>query len=230
MGEQQKRNGQLPAINPLMVQSYFDGELRSDELEALPHDALSETETWQALDELRRVVRTDYELACEPIDGYAMLDEILKKIDAEPKSEPLCAPQRRPLRARLIRWIPAMAGAALFLLSIPGLAGYFVNGNGNRHDTEPKTVVYINDSAAQAQFASQSETKARRAWLDDGAAQPHTVALPRPADNQLTIQELDFALRKLVERIETLEEANRKNIETGRTALDTGDAEGVHKM
>ena len=47
---------------------------------------------------------------------------------------------------------------------------------------------------------------------------------------QLTIEELDFALRRLVDRIETLEKANQNNIETGKSALNTDLAEVPHKI
>ena len=70
------QDAQKKEVNPLMIQSYFDGETPSDELDAISHESLSETPTWQALNELRQAVRLDAESFIDSVDSYALLSSI----------------------------------------------------------------------------------------------------------------------------------------------------------
>ena len=82
MSDHHENTSNQTGPNPLMIQSYFDNELTSEEFAAISHDELIHTPTYQALAELRQVVRTECELALHDIDGYALLDAINARIDA----------------------------------------------------------------------------------------------------------------------------------------------------
>lgn len=205
MDEQKRQKN----INPLMIQSYFDGELKSDELEALSHDDLVHSEMYGALDELRQVVRTESRLALEDIDGYALLDAINKQIDEEtkpvlkPELSPLSQPKRRTSKQFFQRWAPALIGAALFLLSLPGLIHWIaVGASGNETPAQPaQTVVVIDGNGSQH---PQNMVNYQNV----------PVAAPANQNNQLTVEEMDFAIRHLIKRIETLEN-NQNGTENG---------------
>lgn len=200
-------------INSLMIQSYFDGELNSEEFEAISHEDLVNSETYKALDELRRVVRTEAELALDDIDGYALLDAINRQIDEDlkpslheqPTLTVLSAPKRRTSKQFFQRWAPALIGAALFLLSIPGLIHWIAIGSAqNDTQSQPQTVVVIDSNGAvhsQGMVNYQNPSQ-------------NVLAVPSAQNgnnSQLTVEEMDFAIRHLIKRIETLENANQNH-------------------
>ncbi|MBR4986586.1 MAG: hypothetical protein IKY83_12715 [Proteobacteria bacterium] len=225
-------------INPLMIQSYFDGELKSDELEAISHDALVHSQEYEAMDELRRVVRTESRLALEDIDGCALLDAINSRIDADcgrkvVAPDPLSLPKRRTSAQFFRRWAPALIGAALFLLSVPGLAHWIVVGvSGNSGDAPQVPAVVVIDSNAAHSQEMVSYKKADAPGCMNGVyPQQNVDAVVNPASRgeQLTVDEMDVALRHLIQRIETLEEVNRNSVETGKRAVfpSAGDSDNT---
>lgn len=222
-------------VNPWMIQSYFDGESKSDEFETLSRDALMETPTWKALSELRSIVRMDSEEVVDSIDSYALLASIQERIERESEQSPhfVRTPRKSSVRSAFVRWMPAIVGAALFFLSIPGLVGLLQKDD---EPLKPSTVVYITDSGKNAPYPSVGASSGMRE-----EAESQAVVLPRNAlgssaafkaqgTQQLTVEELDFALRKLVDRIEMLEKANQKNIETGKASLQTDEPVVPHKL
>ncbi len=233
MSDHHENTSNQTGPNPLMIQSYFDNELTSEEFAAISHDELIHSPTYQALAELRQVVRTESELALDDIDGYALLDAINAQIDAEPMhsvqnlqpAAPSVAsgfmPKRRTTAQVFRRWAPALVGAALFLLSIPGFVTMFTAKP--MLDTQTPTVVVIdsNGKPQQAQTVVQYPQTAQHVWFDSNAAAPQNPAqVPQNIpDSQLTIEEMDFALRHLINRIENLENAHTNGIETGQKAL-----------
>ncbi len=199
------------AINPLMIQSYFDGELDSEELEALSKEEIEKTPTYEALSELRRVVRVDSDLAMSEIDGCALLDAINKEIDLIDKgktpSQPMSVfsqPKRRTSKQFFQRWAPAMIGAACLLLSIPGLVHWIVSGNQSTQTTQPQTVVVIDSNGS-----AHSQNLVTYQQPEGSSIQQAGVG--NNNSNQLTVEEMDFAIRHLMKRIETLEEANTRS-------------------
>lgn len=205
-----------PEISPLIIENYFDGELKSDEIDAIRED-LVRTPTYEALLELRQTVRVDSECALHDIDGCALLDAINRQIDEEckPARNPLSQSKRRTSKQFFQRWAPALIGAALFLLSIPGLAHWIAAGN---RDTGAQTVVIVDGGKTQS------------------PTQPAVVSYPRetvqtiPAGNQLTVDEMDAALRLLIKRIERLEDANRTRIESGNQPIDASPTFGENHL
>ncbi|MBQ9396341.1 MAG: hypothetical protein IJU23_12635 [Proteobacteria bacterium] len=204
-------------ISPQMIESYFDGELSSDEFEALSREDLIHCETYEALLELRNVVRMDSQLALDDVDAGSMLDAINARLDAaacpsvqakpvEPPKEldMLSQPKRRTSKQFFARWAPALIGAALFLLSIPGLIHWIADGTVAREaQPQPQTVVVIDNNGAKHAPGYQNNL-------------PDSIAVPavQPSNNQLTVEEMDFAIRHLIRRIETLEnnQGDKKNI------------------
>ena len=204
-------------ISPQMIESYFDGELSSDEFEALSREDLIHCETYEALLELRNVVRMDSQLALDDVDAGSMLDAINARLDAaahpsvqektveQPKAlDVLSQPKRRTSKQFFARWAPALIGAALFLLSIPGLIHWIADGTVAREvQPQPQTVVVIDSNGAKHAPNYQNN-------LQDSMAVPAV----QPSNNQLTVEEMDFAIRHLIRRIETLEnnQGDKKNI------------------
>ena len=209
---------QTKSINPIMIQSYFDGELSSEDLEAISHEDLIHNDSYAALAELRSVVRTESELALSDIDGYALLDAINRQIDAEtkpsaqPELNPLSQPKRRTSKQFFQRWSPALIGAALFLLSLPGLIHWIAVGvSGTDTPQQPaQTVVVIDSNAQHPQNMVNYQNPAQVQ-----AVMPSV----QPASNQLTVEEMDFAIRHLIKRIETLENANQNGVDSGSLVI-----------
>lgn len=224
-------------FNPLMIQSYFDNELTSEEFAAISHDDLIHSPTYLALSELRQVVRTESELALDDIDGYALLDAINAQIDADPrqsvqsihpikteKQEDVSpfTPKRRTTAQVFRRWAPAFVGAALFLLSIPGFVNMFTPKPLSETQTPTVVVIDGNRNAQAAQAVVNYPSNTQHVWYENNT--PPNAQIPAQTnitspDEQLTIEEMDFALRHLINRIETLEKAHTDGLETGRKAL-----------
>lgn len=236
------QDAQKKEVNPLMIQSYFDGETPSDELDAISHESLSETPTWQALNELRHAVRLDAESFIDSVDSYALLSSIEDRIEREREKSPAplhasrTAPaQQTTKRFSLKHWIPTFIGVAALLCSIPGLVQLI-----DDDDAPPPTVVYVADSGTPKVQCPAPQAPPQGIHADDLSSDDATVQFARRShlkfdtnanpSQQLTIEELDFALRRLVDRIETLEKANQNNIETGKSALNTDLAEVPHKI
>lgn len=219
-------NRHVSQLNPLMIQSYFDDELTSEEFEAISHDDLIHSPTYQALEELRQVVRTESELALDHIDGYALLDAINAQIDAElktshkpvPSAESVFAPKRRTTAQVFQRWAPAFIGAALFLMSIPGLIAMFTYDNHDEAKTPTVVLIDSNRTAQPAQAMVQYPQPAQ-VWYDNQPKQAEAVPTAETPNSQLTIEEMDFALRHIINRIENLENAHVNGLETGKKAL-----------
>lgn len=219
----------IAELNPLMIQSYFDNELTSDEFAAISHDDLMRSPTYQALAELRQAVRLESQLALDDIDGYALLDAINARLDVEvPPSvskpampvELSFAPKRRTTAQVFRRWAPALVGAALFILSIPGLVTMFTNHSMPEPQTPTVVVIDSNRNAPTAQAVVQNPQDSQHVWNAANQNDPLTIhPNPNPSKSQLTIEEMDYALRHLINRIETLENAHINGLETGKKAL-----------
>ena len=195
-------------VSPMLIESYFDGAVKSEELEAVCGEEIVETETWKALDELRNVVRTESELALDDIDGFDMLEAIHSKMDENPisRSKP------RPMFGGKARWLPVVAAAALFLLSIPGWVALF-----SEPDAPAQTmpaVVYVDSGQNNQNMREVVCPPAPQQWEDNA-----TQNSPISKEEQLTVEEMDFAIRHLIKRIEDLEDANRQGLENGDIAL-----------
>lgn len=225
-----KTSKYINANNPLLIQSYFDGEVTSDAFGGMPDEMIRQTQEYQALDELRRVVRLDMETELDRIDSYALLDAINQAIDADETSQthPASHSPLRPSRrtsstaaSHIVRWLPTFIGAALFLLSIPGFVLWFQADDTN---AQPQTVVYINDPAA----VQKTQQPKSQLWMDH-AQEAHVVGVPTTSKEQLTIEELDFALRKLADRLESLEKASGHPVEHTDADLRLGGA-GTDKL
>lgn len=240
-GDDQKK-----AINPLMIQSYFDGETRSDEFSAVSGEDLAQTPTWQALNELRQAVRLDAESVIDSIDSYALLSSIQDRIERESAKAPAAmhasrrsCEQKPSARGSFMRWPPTLIGAGLFLCSLPGIIQIAARNGGDRLTDTP-----VAESAQIAQCPSQQAANRDDADPDGDAlrapnsqnavqyARHGDARLQRnaPGNQQLTVEELDFALRRLVDRIENLERANQKNIESGKSAILDEIPELPHKI
>lgn len=238
---------QQKAINPLMIQSYFDGESRSDEFSAISGEDLTKTPTWQALNELRQAVRLDAESVIDSIDSYALLSSIQERIERESAKAPAVmhasrrsCEQKPSARGNFMRWLPTLIGAALFLCSLPGIIQIAAQDG----DSSRLTDARIAESAQVPQCPSQQSAIAGNADSgDDALRAPNnqdTVQYARHGDmrlqrnaqsnQQLTVEELDFALRRLVDRIENLERANQKNIESGKSAILDEIPDAPHKI
>lgn len=230
-------------VNPLMIQSYFDGETQSDEFSALERSSLSQTPTWQALNELRQVVRLDSESFIDSIDSYDLLSSIQDRIERESEKTPVVLHSSRTALSRqasgkfsVTRWIPTFIGVAALLCSIPGLVQLFSQDRAALHPS----IVYVADSDAQKAQCPVQQAAQQGRPLDNHAIDEASIQFARQPylkrnananpSQQLTIEELDFALRRLVERIETLEKANQNDIETGKSALNADIAEVPHKL
>ena len=217
------------AIDPGMIEAYFDGELKADELGTLTCSEIMSDPIYEALDELRHVVRTDSRLALNDVDGMSLLDAINSDIDAyerEKKPEPVVAPiaaaPKRVSRGRVLRWLPAVAAAALFCLSIPGWVSIFTSNP--EPQMQSPTVVYVGANHAQQGVAvCPSDTNLYQQepqHIEDRAIPQPPVRTSTPVKEQLTVEEMDYAIRHLIQRIESLEEANRVGIENGIIPLD----------
>lgn len=226
MKSNRKNRPQSPApeLNPILIQSYFDGELESDELEALSLEAIKSHPMLEALAELREVVRYDSQRALEDINEMALLNAIHRQIASEKQviSIPKATQAKSAFSARFgarvkqsARWAPAFVGAALLLLSIPGLMMLFAGGDSNKPQEQP-TVVCVdadhNDQSAPF-MASQTDSHPQN---NEKVQAPTAIQVAAPSlqiksrdDQQLTVQEMDFAIRHLIDRIESLEDANR---------------------
>ena len=236
------KNHHETLMNPMLIESYFDGELKSDEFDAICHEDIVQTETWKALDELRQVVRTESELALDDVDGFSLLEAIHKDIDAYEFSKnedklrsvsPVVKPMRQDSGFRWKSWIPAIAAAALFLASIPGLVQMFWMDAPVKQ--EPSTTVVYMDSN-NPQKSQDVVCPAPQYWHENQPLMDMDVpsnVYPQKKDkaDQLTVDEMDNAIRHLIRRIETLEEANQERIERGDISLQHNSPdEPIHQM
>ena len=227
----QEHKSNARAIDPGMIEAYFDGELKADELGTLTRNEIIAEPAYAALEELRHVVRTDSKLALRDVDGMALLDAINADIDrheAEKKPKTLSMPvsaTTKSTRHRILRWVPAMVAAALFCLSLPGWVSMFMP------EPDPQiqqpTVVYVGTNHAQQGVAvcpgdSTNRYQEPDQFNHDIIPQP-PVRTSTPIKEQLTVEEMDYAIRHLIKRIESLEEANRLGIESGIIPFDSED-------
>ena len=218
------------AIDPGMIEAYFDGELKADELGTLTRNEIMADPVYEALDELRHVVRTDSRLALNDVDGMSLLDAINGEIDAYERekkpvmhiSEPVAAAPKRSARGRIWRWVPAIAAAALFCLSIPGWVSIFTP-NAEPQMQSP-TVVYVGANHTQQGVAvcpGDTNLYQEPQHIEDRALPQPPVRTSTPVKEQLTVEEMDYAIRHLIKRMESLEEANRLGIESGKIPFET---------
>ena len=235
-------------MNPMLIESYFDGELKSDEFDTIQHEDIVRTETWQALEQLRHVVKMESELALDDIDGLSLLDAIHDDIDAyeHKKSEdhantvsPVATPSRNSAPRRWTHWIPAMVGAALFLASIPGLVGLFNSTSVPTPEQQQQpstTVVYVDGNGYQKSQDVVCPSVQQPMWYDnqDLQANGEVPSVAKRPENkrgdQLTVEEMDNAIRLLIRRIESLEEVNRQGVEKGDISLQGNPDQPVHRM
>lgn len=216
--------GSEPEFNPILIQSYFDGELKSDELEALSLEAITSHPMLEVLAELREVVRYDSQQALDDIDDMALFNAIHRQIASEKQvtEVPKACASKSPLSSRFgvrlkqsARWIPAFVGAALLLLSIPGLVMLFGNDKLSPNDGS-SDIVSIDIHGQGVRHETQN----------DRSQVPETLQVAAPLlqikihdDQQLTVHEMDFAIRHLIDRIEILEDAKRNAYDNGDFGL-----------
>ena len=212
-------------LDSLVIESFFDGELKPEDCEGLDEEAILESETYKALEELRNVVRTDTRMALNEVDGYALWDAISSRIEEKAPAAPsvipdsdLSQPKRRTSKQYFRRWAPAFIGAALFLLSIPGFVLWGMSMNHN--EAQPQTVVVIDSNNAHHDTGVVNYQRPNQhGWNEDAIVVPSNNKPANPNDSQLTVEEMDVAIRHLIQRIESLENANRNDIETGKKPL-----------
>ena len=241
-----EQNHHESLMNPMLIESYFDGEVKSEEFETIHHEDIVKSETWQALDELRRVVRMESELALDDIDGFSLLDAIHDDIDQYDKHQseehsktvaPVVQTSREHHTRRWTHWIPAMVGAALFLISIPGLVGIFTSGTNSSPDQQPSTtVVYVDGNGYQKSQDVVCPAAQQPMWYENGDLQAGDIPSVAkrqedlPKGDQLTVEEMDNAIRLLIRRIESLEEVNRQGVEKGDISIQDNPDQPVHRM
>ncbi len=221
MNEKEKK------LDPFMIESFFDGELSSSDLDGIRKEDIIESETYRALEELRNVVRMDTQMALNQVDGYALWDSISSRIDEKAPAKPkllesdLSQPKRRTSKQFFQRWAPALIGAGLFLLSIPGFVLWGITMN--RSDVQPQTVVVIDSNASHHdQGVVNYQVPNQQNWNapnNKAIVVPSNTNTVKSNDSQLTVEEMDFAIRHLIQRIESLEDANRSDIENGKKPL-----------
>ena len=243
--QKKEQNHHESLMNPMLIESYFDGELKSEEFETIHHEDIENTETWKALEELRQVVKTESELALDDVDGFALLEAIHNDMDAyeSEKAEHnsrIVSPVEKTSRQSGVRrwkqWIPAMVASALFLLSVPGLIQMFgSNPAPVTPDTPQTTVVYVDGNnhhnaqdvvcPVQPSYWHESQNLGETDRIAAKAPQE------RSQSEQLTVDEMDNAIRLLIRRIENLEEANQQRLEKGDISLQHNSPdEPVHQM
>lgn len=203
------------SMTPIQAEAYFDNALTQEDLANYSRDERDQIERgplFAALGEMRDTMRTDIKYAIGDIDGVELLDAIHKTIDRPSEAYHQEGGQwqdtaQRPARrtSPIVRWIPAMVAAALFVLSLPGLISLLSHDLDPHQDLPPaQTIVYMNDPAsAHVASCPQSVTD----HID-----PTSLT---PTDDQLTVREMDHAIHLLIRRIESLEEVNRVRVERG---------------
>ncbi len=240
-------------LDPMLIQSWFDGELDETDLEEINTNDVMSHPMYGALSELRDVVRTDVESAFDDVNEDAMWAAISRGIaDIDVKtglskeettlasaaphtskslsipsistpSRSVAAPSSR--KNTILRWLPSIIGAALFLVSIPGLYTMLAP-KASEPAQQPTTVVYV-EAAAATPMAPNSVTYAAHktdSWQSPGDEQTsisksRIIVPTQTRENQLTVEEMDTAIKLLMNRLETLEEENRQRIERGDAPL-----------
>ncbi len=229
----QEKEMNARAIDPGMIEAYFDGELKADELGTLSRNEIMADPIYESLDELRRVVRTDSKLALNDIDGMSLLDAINGEIDAYEKTKksspsavvaPTPVVPKQTVRHRALRWVPAIVAAALFILSIPGWVS-MLSSSPDPQMQQP-TVVYVGANHAQQGVSvcpAERNNYEEMPRIDEAEMPLPPARTSTPVKEQLTVEEMDYAIRHLIKRIESLEEANRLGIESGQIPFDSNE-------
>jgi|GEM_PF-2832884 len=219
--------------DPFLIQSFFDAEALPDDLSESQLEAIYQHSLLGTFGELRQVVRDDTQTMLDSVDGDAMWQAIQKEI-VLPK-QAMVLPARRSRLQRVARFAPLLVGAAMMLASLPGLIQLLTSGEGEA-DAPAHTVVYVDasDAASLPQGSiSYTASHAPVIWYNGREDRPaalsddpshRMVNLRRQAAGdreQLTVEEMDRALRHLIQRIETLEDLNHGHIEHGSPLFDT---------
>ncbi len=234
---------QTNKIDPLLIQSWFDNELDVSDMDSELLDEISRHPMVDALHEMRALVRAENEDALKDLDSASMWAAISDAIDDQnsvahrPSVEccavvrpshssistnvPVAAP-RPSVKARVLHWMPAIVGAALFLIGLPGLVTMIQQSDNETAVANAKqTVVYVNPGAVDpAGVAQPNINLAAHAIQPENTIQRSRIAMPDDADNsRLTVDEMDTAIRVLMQRLETLEKQNQERIEQGQAPI-----------
>ncbi|MBQ1926639.1 MAG: hypothetical protein II180_11050 [Proteobacteria bacterium] len=240
-------------LDPMLIQSWYDGELDEGELEEITVNDIAEHPMVDALEEIGALVRNDVENAFSDLDEDAMWSAISRQINAnnvvaEPKaaadkvpvthssrvaSDAVAQPARSDLAAsgchaskksRFVRWIPTLIGAALFLFSLPGLITMIQQSDNDKVSaaSQPaQTVVVVDAKSVDPATQSAINYAAQNAW--NPAPQDSSALIPRArinnSEDQLTVEEMDKALKLVLQRLEYLEQQNQQRLERGDIAL-----------
>lgn len=240
-------------LDPMLIQSWYDGELDKSALENTVADEIAGHPMVAALEELGALVRADVGAAFSDFDEDGMWSAIRQEIqsgevghDAKAACEiagvrhPSRVPSddvawRQPsqacvsrqgssLRARIVRWIPTLVGAALFLFSLPGLITMIQLSDNDKVSAaaqSAQTVVVVEANAVDPATQSAINYAAQKAWKpsvrEETALIPH--ARINTSEDQLTVEEMDKALKLVLQRLESLEQQNQERLERGEMAL-----------
>lgn len=240
-------------LDPMLIQSWYDGELDEDELEDISVNDIASHPMVEALDELGSLVREDVRSAFENFDEAALWAAISHDINAkQTNSEPqtacdnvsLSRPSRvereayvqpsrmsataegkvSATRSRITRWLPTFIGAALFLFSLPGLITMIQRSDNAQVSTtsqQPQTVVVVDAKSVDSATQNALNYAAQKAWQPSSQEQAPLIPRARIAnsDDQLTVEEMDKALKLVLQRLESLEQQNQQRIERGEMPL-----------
>ncbi len=221
MGKQQsKSGGQSPAaIDPLLLQAYFDGELEGEEADRITA-RLAETSEDQtrldALEEMRELVRFDIEQHIEDVDLACVWERL------EPVLEQLPAPAPAALRSQTPGWL-ALAWRAVrdffgehqtilvpmavtaVLVSLV-LTPVLMNQQPHERVVEKERTIVIVEplhfeggSTGTVSYTPQSNTPV--IWYLGGAAPEPGVATPTAVDRA----QLPPSVQSILNRLEHLE-------------------------
>lgn len=240
-------------LDPMLIQSWYDGELDEDELEDISVNDIASHPMVEALDELGSLVREDVKSAFENFDEAALWAAISHDINAKQKNtehqaacdkvsishpshverEAYAQPSRSsatasshvsPTRSRMIRWLPTLIGAALFLFSLPGLITMIQRSDNSQVSSasqQPQTVVVVDTKSVDSATQNALNYAAQKAWQP--SSQDQAPLIPRArinnSDDQLTVEEMDKALKLILQRLESLEQQNQQRIERGEMPI-----------
>ena len=240
-------------LDPMLIQSWYDGELDEGELEDITVNDIAGHPMVDALQEIGALVRSDVGDAFSDFDEDAMWSAISRQINAsnlvaEPKavadkvpvthtsrvaSDSIAQPSRSDVTAagchaskksRVVRWIPTMIGAALFLFSLPGLITMIQQSDNEKVSAASKpaqTVVVVDAKAVDPATQNVINYATQNAW--NTASYDSSALIPRArintSEDQLTVEEMDKALKLVLQRLEYLEQQNQQRLERGDIAL-----------
>ncbi len=219
MGKQQPADrGQGPAaIDPLLLQAYFDDELESDEADrvaALIAETPQDQARLDALEEMRELVRFDLEQHIEDVDLACVWERLEPALKRTPAAAPVRAAEPGWL-ALAWRAVHEFFGAHSTVLVPTAVAAVVVSLVltpilMNQRPTErvvekERTIVIVEPlrfeggSTGAVSYTPQSNTPV--IWYLGGATPEPGAALPAAVDRE----QLPGSVKKILERLERLE-------------------------